>query len=319
VSGPDGSLWFTDVGRTSAIGRITPAGKITEFHLGLRAGSTPGDIVSGPDGNLWFTDVGRTSAIGRITPAGKITEFTKGLNAGSRLGEHIGNRPGEFVSGVATLTLADGKVWFVDQGSTKAIGQITPSGTITEFSAGIDQGGTPTDITADPNGNLWFTAVGANKAIGRVSRSGAVTEFRANDGWRGNALSRIASGPSGSLWFTEAGLSENIALGRVTTNGLFSPVTLENPAEVVSSIFGITSSRDGNLWFSYLGQGRAAGIGRVTSTGVLTTLRKGLNVGSLPTAVAAGPGDTVWFLDRGRTVAIGRIGRQGLRPGSCGR
>jgi hypothetical protein len=35
VSGPDGNLWFTDIGKTRAIGRITPGGAITEFTAGL--------------------------------------------------------------------------------------------------------------------------------------------------------------------------------------------------------------------------------------------------------------------------------------------
>ena len=64
--GPDGNLWFTDVGSTKAIGRITPGGQITEFSSGLNAGSDPAFIAPGPDGNLWFTDEGSTPAVGRI-------------------------------------------------------------------------------------------------------------------------------------------------------------------------------------------------------------------------------------------------------------
>src|SRR5205807_2021894 len=51
------NLWFTE-DNTNKIGRITPAGIITEFPIptdpkGNR--NSPGGITSGPDGNLWFT------------------------------------------------------------------------------------------------------------------------------------------------------------------------------------------------------------------------------------------------------------------------
>ncbi|HEY7934346.1 MAG TPA: hypothetical protein VID48_11040, partial [Solirubrobacteraceae bacterium] len=62
--GPEGNLWFTDVG-TSKIGEITTGGAITEYALPKE--SVPHGIVTGPDGNLWFTDY-RTSKIGKITP-----------------------------------------------------------------------------------------------------------------------------------------------------------------------------------------------------------------------------------------------------------
>jgi len=73
--GPDGNLWFAQEGSHPAIGRITPAGRITEFADGLNRGSLPFEITVGPDGAMWFTDQGSTPAIGRITMDGRITEF----------------------------------------------------------------------------------------------------------------------------------------------------------------------------------------------------------------------------------------------------
>jgi virginiamycin B lyase len=52
VTGADGNLWFTEVGR-SAIGRIRPDGRITNYFMFKRA---PQDIASGADRALWFTD-----------------------------------------------------------------------------------------------------------------------------------------------------------------------------------------------------------------------------------------------------------------------
>jgi hypothetical protein len=73
TAGPDGNQWFTQPDG-NAVGRITPAGKITEFPLRTPS-SEPTAITAGPDGNLWFTEPG-ASAIGRITPDGKhLREF----------------------------------------------------------------------------------------------------------------------------------------------------------------------------------------------------------------------------------------------------
>src|SRR5438045_1263983 len=68
VRGGDGNLWFTETDN-NAIGRITPAGVVTEFSLaGLQAGSQPLDIVSDPTNNLlYFTELG-VGRIGTINP-----------------------------------------------------------------------------------------------------------------------------------------------------------------------------------------------------------------------------------------------------------
>jgi len=54
TTGPDGNLWFTDTG-TKSVGRITPAGEVTEFVVGDSTVQL-GGITAGPDGNIWFTE-----------------------------------------------------------------------------------------------------------------------------------------------------------------------------------------------------------------------------------------------------------------------
>ena len=53
AAGPDGNMWFTERHR---IGRITPAGVITEFSEGIFLPFGSSGIAAGPDGNLWFTE-----------------------------------------------------------------------------------------------------------------------------------------------------------------------------------------------------------------------------------------------------------------------
>ncbi|HEY1237656.1 MAG TPA: hypothetical protein VGE91_04915, partial [Solirubrobacterales bacterium] len=60
----------------------------------------------------------------------------------------------------------EGSLWFPDSGTIAAIGRISTTGQITEFSAGLKPGSVPVGIAAGPDGNLWF-ADGA-RAIGRI-------------------------------------------------------------------------------------------------------------------------------------------------------
>jgi hypothetical protein len=64
-SGASPPLWFTEQygGR---LGRITPAGVVTEFADGLAVPISPIAATRGPDGDVWFTDYG-ANRIGRVT------------------------------------------------------------------------------------------------------------------------------------------------------------------------------------------------------------------------------------------------------------
>jgi streptogramin lyase len=75
--GPDGNVWFTtwpsgdNVHPTRAsvpsIGRVTPAGQITEFRFGLHKRSQPESLLAA-GGRLWFIDR-ETNTIGTIAPS----------------------------------------------------------------------------------------------------------------------------------------------------------------------------------------------------------------------------------------------------------
>ena len=116
--GPDNNFWFTeaDGGR---IGRITPAGAITEFSTGIPSGSRPNGIAAGPaaDGSLWFT-LSSGNQIGRITTAGAVTVSTL---------PNTGSSPTSIALG------PDNNLWFTENPGNK-IGRITTVSVVTEFS-----------------------------------------------------------------------------------------------------------------------------------------------------------------------------------------
>jgi hypothetical protein len=61
-------------------------------------------------------------------------------------------------------------MWFADAGNIREIGRITPSGQITEFSAGLQASNSslPTDIAAGADGNMWFIDSGTAREIGLI-------------------------------------------------------------------------------------------------------------------------------------------------------
>ena len=215
VLGPDGDIWFADMGTTS-IGKIAPNGTITEYPLAM--GAIPTNITVGPDGNLWFSD--NSGAIGRITTSGSVHEFTSGLQTGA-VPDAIAPGP-------------DGNVWFTDQyGNQRAIGRVTPSGQITEFTAGLNDD-LPLDITAGADGNLWVPQASMDpvtpSAVAEITPSGRITEI--TNGVNPTGLEdgdSILAGPNGALWFTDS-RSPN-AIGRI----VISPIAITGPTTAVSS------------------------------------------------------------------------------------
>jgi streptogramin lyase len=55
AAGPDGNVWFGEIsGERHSVGRVTPAGIVTEFVIPATNAST-NSIVTGPDGRIWTT------------------------------------------------------------------------------------------------------------------------------------------------------------------------------------------------------------------------------------------------------------------------
>jgi virginiamycin B lyase len=160
TTGPDGALWFTDIG-SDLIGRITAGGTISTY--GGPAIDDPVGIVSGPDGALWFTndpltgwdpiaECNGSGSIGRITTDG----VASGFEAGSVV------CPGGITDG------PDGALWFTNSGAgpgTSSIGRITTAGAITDFTNPTVV--IPSGIVSGPDGTLWFTNAGGD-TIGRI-------------------------------------------------------------------------------------------------------------------------------------------------------
>jgi streptogramin lyase len=294
TAGPDGNVWFTD-SFNDRVGRITPAGAITEFSAGITALSQPLDIARGPDGNLWFTEFSR-DGIGRITPAGVVTEFHNGITSTLPTGQGTHAKPAGIVAG------PDGNLWFAESNASR-IGRITPAGVVTEFSLGGNV--MPFGIARGPDGNLWFTEK-LGQRIGRITPSGTVTEFSAGLTTPAD-LSSIVAGPDGNLWFTEG---QSNRIGRITPTGVITEFSsgITNGVNQFTGLpnfpepDGIAAGPNGNLWFTEFGADR---VGRITPSGVVTEFGAGIGAAAQSIGITAGPDGNLWFAE----YAGHRIGR----------
>jgi hypothetical protein len=154
TAGPDGALWFTEIGYT--IGRITTTGVVTEYQVpGVPAG---GGITVGPDGALWFTPgLYNGDQIGRITTAGVVSGYPLPVDYD--------------VTTFSIATGPDGSLWFVESSFESSplqkIGQLLfPTATL----AITPSSGSPgTNVTLNGSGfssgenvNLYAYSTGSN-------------------------------------------------------------------------------------------------------------------------------------------------------------
>jgi streptogramin lyase len=277
--GPDGNLWYSEA-QADRIGRITPAGGVTEFPAGGREAFTLAALAGDA---LWFS-VSSTS-VAKIGVDGNITDIALPKVAG-------------WSPTISALTAGvDGSLWFVANGSTR-IARLNPDGTFKDYPLPVPEFDR-VDAVATANGAIWFTAMSADQ-VGIVTPDGTARLYAIPTLGSGPVFP--VRGPGGAVWFLES-ISGNLASvaadGRVTE----VPVVAESrsgAALVAGAAAGFVFGPDGNFWLT---QPDEDSIVRITPTGAATTIATAS--GSRPTGIAAGPDGNVWFTEFGR----GKIGR----------
>jgi virginiamycin B lyase len=295
AAGPEGEMWISG---GTVVGRMTTGGELTTFETSQ---ASVGDLVAGSDGNVWFGDNDASSTVvGRLTPLGEITEFNEEATYRARL-----------------LALgADGDVWytaglpgiklFSKEGEPSAIGRITPSGQVTEFSLGLESKALLDQIVAGPDGNLWFVnQAEPDFAIGRITPKGEIKEF-AISGYPWLKPSGIAAGVNGNVYFGASGenpkTEEESVIGEITPAGETKIVKRLNFSEV----FNLATGPEGSLWFTGLHTepSKPNVIGRLTPAGVLEEDVANLGAETEAYLITPGPDGNMWF------VTISKTGRQ---------
>ncbi len=164
ANGPDGNVWFTAGGAYGAlVGRVTPAGVITEFSAGQMGGLL--GIATGHDGYIWLTRQGNgpgENAIDRMTTGGAVSILVQ-------LPDSTTPAPQVPTGSPMVITAGEGDAMYyttyLDQ-PLNHIGRVTSEGRVTEFTIPTP-GAASFGITVDRDGDVWFTEE-FNSKIGRL-------------------------------------------------------------------------------------------------------------------------------------------------------
>jgi virginiamycin B lyase len=263
ANGSDGNRWFTEgtefTGAPAKIGRITPAGAVTEFPVECN-GCIITDIAQGPGDVLFFTS--NDPSLGRITTAGQQLASVPLPNSNALGGN---------------LAVHGDDVWITDFNNDSLWRYAITSGQFTQFPVPE-----PADVAVDSPGRVWFTAP-SDGAIGRLDPvTGAVTSTDA-----GGLIPRaLAVAADGQIWFTARFTPQGV--GRldpgpdphvVTT----FPLTNVGPQE-------IAASPDGTIWFTQTTKGNIASIDNAGVVAEAKTVK-----GSQPFGITVAPDGDPWY------------------------
>jgi virginiamycin B lyase len=269
TNGSDGNLWFTlsdpNANVPSQIGRITPAGVITEFDPACN-GCILTDIIQGPGDILYYTS--NDPFLGRITTSGQILDpiampetdvlagnlavhddeiwFTDFNNDSLWRYDVVSEQFTQFPVPEPSDVVVDeaGIVWFTAP-LEPGIGRLDPAtGAVTVTPTTL----VPRQLTIAADGDIWFTARFTPQGVGRlVPATGEVTEFPLTDvGPEG-----IAASPDGTVWFTQT-TKGNIA--QITDSGVIT----EGKVVKNSEPFGITVAPNGDPWYTMMSANKIA-------------------------------------------------------------
>ncbi len=340
VTAPNGDMWFA-MKDANKVGRITPAGVITEFDLGPQTveGSSVYGIDVGADGWVWVNhDSGwKTSRLNPATGEQQLmVEFDYPYAGDVRVTPDgagwitvnydesgiIRVMPGEQPQWTAnapecedTLGLGrDGALWCqsdVNSQGLVRVGADANSGVTFPLPA---NGTYPQGIAAGPVGSVWFTRHSGgtwltspyNGSVGYLDAATGATKTWST-GWN-TSPQDLVKAPDGTMWFTNTGRSPGI--GWITAGGV----------GVISSVgnyrpWSLTFGSDGAVWATDAVNNV---ILRVTTDEIRTTnidLGSGVEM-TAPPAVPGpgGPGDPGGPGQPGGPGAVSTVGVLGRMP-----
>jgi streptogramin lyase len=262
TNGSDGNRWFVEgnldsVLESPAIGRITPAGDITEFPVNCSFCSLS-DIVQGPDGILYFTS--NDPSLGRITTSGEFLAPIPMPETDVLAGD---------------LAVHSNDIWITDFNNDSLWRYDVATGQFTQFPVPE-----PADVAVDSGGRVWFTAPLA-PGIGELNpATGAVTVTPTQLTPR-----QLTVASDGDIWFTARFTPQGVGeLDPDTNNVREFPLTNVGPEGIAAS------PTDGSVWFTQTTKGN---IARITDAGVITEAKVVRN--SEPFGITVAPNGDPWY------------------------
>jgi len=265
TNGSDGNRWFTEGTEFTAapakIGRITPAGSITEFDANCQFCILT-DIVQGPADILYVTS--NNPILLRFNVAtGTFLAPIDIPNSNAVAGD---------------LAVHGDDIWFTDFNNDSLWRYNITAGQFTQFPLQIQ----PSDVVIDSAGSAWFTAP-FNNSVNRLNpATGTVDSFPVPDGL---SPRQIAIATDGQIWFTSRFVPQGVGRLNPTTGEMTTFPTPDNPGPE-----GIAASPDGSIWFTQTTKGN---IAKIDNTGVITETKA--VKGSEPFGITVAPNGDPWY------------------------
>jgi streptogramin lyase len=267
TNGADGNLWFTEGTEfTSApprIGRITPAGSITEFDANCEFCILT-DIVQGP-ANILYVTSNNPILLRFDVPAGTFLTPIDIPNSGAVAGD---------------LAVHGEEIWCTDFNNDSLWRYNITAGQFTQFPVTFDQ--QPSDVVIDSAGSAWFTAPFDNSVNRLNPATGTVESFPVPDGLSPRQITIAADG---QIWFTSRFVPQGVGRLDSTTGVVTTFPTPSNPGPE-----GIAASPDGSVWFTQTTKGNIASI---DNSGVITEAKT--VKGSEPFGITVAPNGDPWY------------------------
>jgi virginiamycin B lyase len=262
TNGADGNRWFTEGNDVVPphIGRITPAGSVTEFGSVCQS-CILNDVAQGPGNILYYTE--NDAFLGRITTSGTVLAP---IPMPSSLAD----------AGNLAVDSARGAIWITDFNDDVIWRYDIAGGTFTSPISASD----PTDVAVGAGGDVWFTE---NNTPGNVGHYSAATQTTTRTPTQG-VPREITVASDGDIWFTELFPPEGIGRLDPATNAVTEfPLSNAGPQS-------IAPAADGSVWFTQTTTGNVASI---TDAGTIT---EGKAVkGSQPDGIAIDASGNPWY------------------------
>lgn len=248
VTAPNGDMWFTEED-TNRIGRITPAGVITEYDLApTTAGGAVMDLTTSADGSIWIVyDQGRDLL--RVHP--DLAHATNYELGSYPYGEEVEIGP-------------DGHPWVSMSFDYDGLARVLPTGSVWHDNAPPCDGA----LALNSDDTMWCQS-DARVIRSNDTASGGTTFPLPTSSARPHSL---AAGPNGHMWFaryfsTSFTPASNGDVGWV--NRSTGKVTVRNTGHLTAPT-GLVRGPDRAMWFVNLGTGRGIGHIRADGTGAIT-------------------------------------------------
>lgn len=278
VTAPNGDMWFVEAD-SNQVGRITPAGVITEYDLGptTTGDGSVMDVTVAADGAIWVV-------------------YDQGWRA-MRIDPNLVNAQpyslGEYPYGEDVEMGPDGVPWVTMSFDEDGVSRILPTGAVWHRNAPPCDGA----LARANDGGMWCESDDAIIKINADASGGTTYPLPDN----ATDPRSLAAGPVGSMWFaryystmlTSASRGDigwiDQRTGRTT---IFKTGNRTGP-------FDVTRGPDDAMWFANRGAGRGIGHVHTNGTGAITA------VGDFsPRNLTFDKRGMLWFTDPAHNVIV---------------